>query len=115
MKILRIIDIIAVILFFVIEHVSAYSTNSTTIFRSFGKDVVTLGESINVTVNFTNTESNSLRGFYYVEQIPQGLVVNPVSVKIDGNAIPNYIFESGSVGEVYAEDITYINSRGGEK
>jgi hypothetical protein len=58
-------------------------------------------------VSFTNSESANLRGFYYAEQVPQALVVNTVSVKINGSPVSNYLFESGTVGDVYPGNVVY--------
>ena len=87
--------------------VFGFTTNNTTITRTFDKSEVAIGQSIAVTVTFTNNEAASLRGFYYSEQVPEGLVVSTTSVKINGNAISNYIFESGSVGDVYPGNEVY--------
>ena len=87
--------------------VFGFTTNNTTITRTFNKSDAAINELITVTVTFTNSEAASLRGFYYAEQIPQGLVVSTTSVKINGNTISNYIFESGSVGDVYPGNVVY--------
>jgi PKD repeat protein len=79
----------------------AFSTHSTTIYRSFVKQEAVVGESITVTVSFVNQETYELRGFYYTEQIPDGLTVNTISVKIEGGTISNHVWESGSSGDVY--------------
>jgi hypothetical protein len=87
--------------------VFGFSTHSTTIFRSFDKDEAVVGESIVVTVSFVNEDAYELRGFYYAEQIPDGLSVNTSSVKIDGSTISNYVGESGSSGDVYPDFVPY--------
>ena len=66
---------------------SGFSTHSTTISRSFDKDEAVVGDPITVTVNFTNEEADDLRGFFYTEQIPDGLSVDTISVQIDGSTI----------------------------
>src|SRR4030067_1518761 len=88
-------------------YVFGFTTNNTTIARTFNKSDAAINELITVTVTFTNSEASSLRGFYYAEQIPEGLVVNTTSVKINGNTVSNYIFESGSVGDVYPGNVVY--------
>jgi len=94
-------------LFFCVIPVFDFSTHSTTISRTFDKDEAVIGESIAVTVSFTNNEAYDLRGFYYSEQIPEGLSVETQSVKINGSDILNHIAESGSTGDVYSGYIPY--------
>ena len=84
------------------SHAFGFSTHETTISRTFNPLVAVWGESITVTVTFTNWESNDLRAFYYVDQIPDELNVNRISVKINGTDVLGYTSESGSVGDVYA-------------
>lgn len=90
--------------FLLISSISAigFSTHNTTIARSFDKEEAVAGESIMVTVSFTNLEVNELRGFYYTEYIPDGLSVSTENVKIDASDVTNYVFEIGQVGNVYA-------------
>jgi hypothetical protein len=107
MRNLKIIVCLLIFLFTFSGYVFGFTTNNTTITRSFDKSEAPVGQSIAVTVTFTNSEAASLRGFYYAEQVPQGLVVNTTSVKIDGSAIFNYVFESGSVGDVYTGNVVY--------
>jgi hypothetical protein len=64
-----------------------------------------------VTVSFYNLEVDDLRGFYYTEQIPEGLTVNTLNLKIiDGDTeidIPDHTFELGVSGGVYPGCIPY--------
>ena len=95
---------------FLLNNVAfGFSTHSTTISRTFDGVEAVLGEPIMVTVNFTNSEGNALRGFYYTEQIPDGLTVDTdsMTVTINGNAVSNYIFESGSAADMYDGCIPY--------
>jgi hypothetical protein len=55
-----------------------FTTNNTATTRVFDKNEAAAGQPITVTVTFTNSEASSLRGFYFAEQIPQGLVVNTI-------------------------------------
>ena len=107
MKTLRLFLILLCFLFFCVSPVFGFSTHSTTISRAFDKEVAVVGESITVTLSFTNEEAHGLRGFYHTEQIPDGLSVNTVSVKIDGTGISNYVVESGSSGEIYPGSVPY--------
>ena len=99
--------LIVCFLVFLSTSTSGFSTHSTTIFRSFDKDEAVVGESIVVTVSFVNAEANDLHGFYYAEQIPDGLSVDTISVQIDGSTITNYAVESGSSGDVYPGSVPY--------
>jgi hypothetical protein len=85
------------------DVVFAFSTHNTTISRTFdpAPPIAVVNDSITVTVRFTNSESITVRGFYYTEQIPQGLSINTVSVGIDGNDVSSYTLEYGSSGDVY--------------
>ena len=58
--------------------------------------------TILVTCTVTNASTNTLRGFFYGEQVPTSLTVMPVSVTLNGRSITNYLFESGQDGDVYA-------------
>ncbi len=87
--------------------VFGFSTHTIAVSRTFDKEEAVVSEPIMVTVNFTNLESNDLRGFYYVEQIPQELSINTISVRINGSNISNYMVESGSSGAVYDGCIPY--------
>ena len=74
-----------------------FTTDNVTVTRSTDKDVTAPGTSVTVTVNVTNLEPDSLRGFYYAEEIPEGLEVNTVSLKVNGSSISDYLLESGGV------------------
>jgi hypothetical protein len=84
----------------------AFSTHNTYVSRSFDKTQAAPDSSITVTVSFANYELDELRGFYYTEQIPVGLTLETVSIKIADDIggeteISNYTIESGSSGDVY--------------
>jgi uncharacterized repeat protein (TIGR01451 family) len=78
------------------------STPDATISRTLEKTLADVDEPITVTVTFTNSHTSSaLRGFYYSEQIPQGVTVSTVSVKLDGIDVSNYTYEVGLSDAVY--------------
>ena len=54
-----------------------------------------------VSVTFTNSSTNTLRGFIYGEQVPSALTVSPASVTINGRTVTNYVLETGQDGDVY--------------
>ncbi len=85
----------------------SFTTSNTTISRSFEKNSAVVGDDIVITVTFYNAEASTLRGFFYVEYIPDGLNVTTQSVTIDGSAVSNYTFESGTSGAVYPGEIEY--------
>jgi hypothetical protein len=92
--------IVGVLLLFAFDA-SGFSTHNIMITRSFDEVETVVGGTITVSVGFTNAEVRDLRGFYYTDQIPEGLSVETVSLRIDGDNIPNYRYDSGSAGEVY--------------
>jgi uncharacterized repeat protein (TIGR01451 family) len=87
--------------------VLGFSTNNTTLTRVFDKNEAPIGDLITVTVTYTNSETSSLRGFYYADQVPQGLTLSTTSVKINGSSVSNYTHEAGSPGDVYAGNIVH--------
>ena len=101
--------IVIVILCFVEGSACAFSTHpsATAISRSFESNHSEDTESLNVTVQFENTGTIDLRGFYYVEHVPQGLRIDTISITIDGHPVSNYREESGLAWEVYEERIPY--------
>jgi len=80
-----------------------FSTHNTTITRTFDNFVVAVGKPITVTVTFTNSEPYDISAFYYTEQLPAGLEVNTINVKIDESDINNFMVETGSVNDVYPD------------
>ena len=89
------------------SHALGFSTHNTTISRTFDTVETGVDDLITVTVDLTNSEANDLRGFYYAEHVSQGLTVSTICVAIDGNDISDYLFESGSAGDVYPSYIPY--------
>ncbi len=85
---------------------AAFSTHDTSITRSFDRSSAAVGESIVVTVLFTSLESAELRGFYYADHVPDGVDVETVSVRLDGNEIDDFLFEMNAVA-VYPEHTTH--------
>jgi len=107
MKPFRVSLLVFFLLVFHVNSVFAFSTHNTYSSRTFDKTQAPPNDSITVTVNFANYELEDLRGFYYTEQIPEGLTVESASIKILDDTggeieITNYTLESGSSGDVYA-------------
>jgi len=96
-------SIVFCLLSFSVSLAFGFSTHPTTtsISRTFDKVQSVKGKSITVTATFINNEASDVRGFYFVDHVPEGLTVNPVSVKINGADVSNYVFEFGWVGDVY--------------
>jgi hypothetical protein len=107
MKLVRAIALLFCFLFIFASTVFSFTISNTIITRTFNKNEASINELITVSVNFTNNETSSLRGFYYAEQVPEGLVVNTVGVSINGNPVSNYLFKSVSVGDVYPGNVVY--------
>ena len=88
-----------------IRDISTHSTTSLS--RSVDQSQVNVGETITVTVTFTNNEATApLRGFYYAAHLPEELTVTPISVSIGGSPVLNFISESSAPGVVYANTRT---------
>jgi hypothetical protein len=102
-KVVKLTFVAILSLFLSFDSVYGYSTHptSTNISRNFDKLETSRADAITVTTTFFHLTGNDLRGFYYTEHIPEGLVVNTISVKINGNDITNHMVESGSNGDVY--------------
>ena len=79
-----------------------FSTDGSTLIRSFDKSLSPTNQPITVTVTFTNGGSNDLRGFFYTDQVPSSLSVTTLGVTLNGAAITNFTFESGHDGDVHA-------------
>ena len=95
--------------FFVISSSSSlgFSTHNTTISRVFDKEQAVIGDTIRVTVSFNNEEANDLHGFYFTEQVPDGLALETISVNIAGNSLSNYVVDIGTSGDIYTGFIPY--------
>lgn len=72
--------------------------------RSFATLNVPLGQSTDVTFQLDNDGENAIRGFYYTDNIPAELIVNTLSVQVDGETLTpsEYTYETGGVGSVYS-------------
>ncbi|UCG69901.1 MAG: tandem-95 repeat protein, partial [Thermoplasmata archaeon] len=95
------------------KPVFGFSTHPTTtnISRTFDKIKAfrtrgSITDSIMVTISFKNKEPIDIRGFYYVDNIPQGLIVNTVSILVDGNDVTNYTEKIGKAGDIYNDTNT---------
>jgi hypothetical protein len=79
-----------------------FSSDNSSLARSFDKTLVLTNSPILVTATFTNGGTNALRGFFYSEQLPSGLAVSTVSVMLNGQSVTNFVLESGQDGDDYA-------------
>jgi len=84
-----------------------FQSDNSSLTRSFNKTITIANSQIIVTVNFTNGGTAASRGFYYADQVPSGLAVSTLSLTVNGNAVTNYLFESGQDGDVYPGCIPY--------
>lgn len=85
-----------------VSSVLGFSTDNSSVVRSYNRIATLTNEPIVVSVTFTNGEAGQLRGFCYCEQVPSELTVNPLSLTVNGSGVINYIFEAGRPGDVYA-------------
>jgi hypothetical protein len=69
--------------------------------RNFDRLVAITNAPILVTATFVNSTTNTLRGYYYFEQIPSALSVTTVGVSLNGLSLTNFTAESGQDGDVY--------------
>jgi hypothetical protein len=87
--------------------VAAFSSHNTTLSRTVSPLQCPVNDVISVTARFTSFETDDLHGFYYVDNIPEGLSVVTEGVRFGGHDISNYVVEVGSSGDVYADCVPY--------
>jgi hypothetical protein len=80
----------------------AFSSDGSTLTRVLSRNTSLTNFPIVLTATFTNNTTNTLHGFYYTEQIPSGLSVQTLSVKVNGQSVSNYINETGEFGDVFS-------------
>jgi hypothetical protein len=78
-----------------------FSSDGSTVTRSFDRTVALRNTTITVTVTFTNGGAEDLRGFVYSEEIPSGMNVTPLKVSLNGQVLTNSAVELGQDGDVY--------------
>jgi lysophospholipase L1-like esterase len=79
---------------------SALTSGSLLLARTFNKAVGLTNSPIIVTATLTNLSADALRGFYYFDEVPTGLMVTTVSVTLNGVGLTNFSYESGLDGAV---------------
>ena len=84
-----------------------FSTDGSGAARSFDRLLAQTNGVITVTLSFTNSGTNDLRGFVYNDEVPTGMVVTPVSLTVGGQAVTNFTFETGLDGDVYPLNTPY--------
>jgi hypothetical protein len=85
----------------------AFSSDGSTLTRILNRNTSLTNFPLVLTATFTNNTTNTLHGFYYTEQIPQGISVQALSVKVNGQSVSNYINETGDFGDVFS-DVTPV-------
>jgi uncharacterized repeat protein (TIGR01451 family) len=80
----------------------AVTSGSLALARTFDKTVVVTNSPILVMATLTNTSPDTLRGFFYFDELPSGLTVTNLSVTLSGLSLTNFSLESGLDGDVYA-------------
>jgi hypothetical protein len=78
-----------------------YSSDNSSLTRSFNQSLALTNLPIVATVTFTNGGTTALRGFYYAEELPALFTITCLSVTRNGQAVTNYVFEAGQEGDVY--------------
>jgi len=87
--------LLKIFLLFLINYffLFGYSSSDVSVIKYYDSTRVLAGDSIIVTIEIQNFESEDLRGFFYTEFLPEDLIINPLSVKIDRSEVDNFIFE----------------------
>jgi hypothetical protein len=80
----------------------AVTSGDLALARTFDKTVALTNSPILVTATLTNISTDTIRGFYYFDQLPTGLTVATINVTLGGRSLTNFSFESGQDGDVYA-------------
>ena len=78
-----------------------FSTDRSSLTRSFDTTSATTNAPIVVTATFTNGSGLASRGFFYSEQIPSGLFVTALDLRLNGQSVTNYTFASATDSDVY--------------
>jgi uncharacterized repeat protein (TIGR01451 family) len=84
-------------------QVHGFNPSDVSLTRGFEQQFAWPGQPVRVTATFTNRGTNTLQGFFYSEQVPTGATLATLQVTLNGQPIPNYLIESGTNGEVYAD------------
>jgi hypothetical protein len=71
-----------------------------TMVRAFSRDISRTNSPIIITAQFSSSDTGSLRGFCYADELPSGLAVTPLSVSINGANVADFSFETGQPGDV---------------
>ncbi len=79
-----------------------FSSDGSAVERVFTPAISLTNCPIRVTVTFTNGGANSLRGFFYSEQLPAELDVRTVGISLNGQVITNFAYDTDYVGDVYS-------------
>jgi uncharacterized repeat protein (TIGR01451 family) len=80
----------------------AFSDDSALMARSFDQRGALTNSPIIVTATLTNAGTDTLRGFYFTDQLPSAFVVNTVDVILNGESLTNFSLEIAQDGDVYA-------------
>ena len=79
-----------------------FSDDNGSATRTFSNTYAVTNSSILVTCTFTNGSTNTLRGFFFDEEVPTSLTITSISVTLNERNVTNYFFESGQDGDVFA-------------
>lgn len=84
----------------------SFTTSDITIARSFDQTVVEENGVITVTIVFTNNDVHAMRGFFFTQQIPDGMVVETQQVnRLENGAtaeLSNYTVDVGNLNDIYS-------------
>ena len=98
---LKQILLIALVFGLPIVDALGFTSNNASLSRTFDSTSANTNSPIIVTVVVSNADVTTLRGFCFFEQIPLGFAVTTLGVTVNGQAVTNYMSESGLPGDDY--------------
>jgi hypothetical protein len=78
-----------------------FSSEGFSVTRTLSQATAMTNSPVQVTVEFSNGQSNLLRGFFYSEQVPNTVSLTLGTVTLNGLALTNFVFEKGAKDDVY--------------
>jgi hypothetical protein len=90
-----------------VPAVFGFNSDSSSLTRTFDQTISLTNSAVVVTATFVNSGTNTLRGFYYTDQVPSNMVLATVGVTLNEVSRTNYTFECGESGDVYAACTPY--------
>ena len=85
-----------------VKSVAGY-TNDTliTVSRYYTADTVTQGDTILISIQIENNQTESLYGLVVSDQVPSGFTILHHEVEIGSTVLDDHVYETGYSGEIY--------------